>query len=139
MKTTRIFMVCAWLLLCVAGPALAENINPDDDDSKYAWSENTGWINAEPLGRDGPGAGIGSGVVNGFLRSENIGWISLSSTNSGAAVDYGVMNDGLGNLSGYAWSENAGWIKFASASPIAFKVQTSWPNDVWACFIEILR
>ena len=32
---------------------MAENIDPDNDDSQYAWAENVGWINAEPGGDGG--------------------------------------------------------------------------------------
>lgn len=52
--------------------------------------------------------------VSGWAWSENIGWISFNSTNTDAAIDYGVSIDtSTGDFSGYAWSENIGWISFA--------------------------
>lgn len=72
--------------------------------------------------------------VSGWAWSENIGWISLNSTNCDSngnnrtdksnfsncptgdpIADYGVRVDlGTGVFSGYAWSENIGWISFNS-------------------------
>ena len=34
------------LLLLAPAPALAENIDPDEDGSQYAYAENVGWVNA---------------------------------------------------------------------------------------------
>jgi len=31
----------------------ADNIDPNDDDSQYAWGENVGWFNHEPDQGDG--------------------------------------------------------------------------------------
>lgn len=111
-KSPALTLVCILLLVCTAW---AENVNPDEDGSRYAWGENVGWVNAEPSGEGGPGAEVGDSLLTGFLWSENAGWVSLSCENSGVCgtVDYGVTNDGEGNLSGYAWSENAGWINFS--------------------------
>jgi len=80
---------------------------------------------------------LASGNVEGWAWSENIGWISLNSTNCDAdgdgfsdgivpgcppagtpIPDYGVNLDlSNGKLSGYAWSENIGWIKFDPVGP----------------------
>jgi hypothetical protein len=99
----------------VAGAALAENVDPLDDASQYAWAENAGWIDAEPSGDGGPGVEVGDFELLGWMWAENAGWINLSCKNlsSCQTVDYGVKNDGSGNLSGFAWAENAGWIDFA--------------------------
>ena len=93
----------------------AENIDPDEDGSQYAWGENVGWFNAEPHGDGGPGVQVEDAKLTGYLWAENIGWVSLSceNTSSCATVNYGVTNDGSGNLSGYAWGENVGWISFS--------------------------
>ena len=64
--------------------------------------------------------------VSGWAWSENIGWISFNSTNTGAAVDYGVNIDpSTGLFSGEAWSGGTdssasgtiGWIDFAPSGP----------------------
>ncbi|MEK7172921.1 MAG: hypothetical protein AAB740_03015, partial [Patescibacteria group bacterium] len=74
--------------------------------------------------------------VNGFAWSENIGWISMNSSNcdtnndglsdgsvagcplAGVSIsNYGVNIDSLGNFSGFAWSENIGWIQFDPVGP----------------------
>jgi hypothetical protein len=97
-------------------PAIAgDTIDPDNDGSQYAWAENVGWLNAEPLGDGGPGMRVLENRIEGWLWSENVGWISLSchNTDSCSAVDFEVTDDGSGTLSGYGWSENAGWISFS--------------------------
>ena len=100
--------LCAVLsvgLLLFCGAAFAENIDPNDDGSQYAYGQNVGWINLEPS--YGPGVTVADSAVTGYAWAENIGWINLSPTDYG-----GVTNDGNGNLSGYAWGENVGWINF---------------------------
>ncbi|MEA2065297.1 MAG: GIY-YIG nuclease family protein, partial [Patescibacteria group bacterium] len=64
-----------------------------DNTYKYAWSENTGWVN---FGCDNCDVHITDSGLSGYALSETIGWINLNN----------VINDGAGNLSGYAWSEN---------------------------------
>jgi hypothetical protein len=93
----------------------AENIDPDNDDSQYAYGENIGWLNAEPSGDGGPGVEVSDTNLTGYIWAENIGWVNLSceNTSSCSSVDFGVINDGLGNLSGYAWAENVGWLSFS--------------------------
>lgn len=111
-----------WLLVALLAPltcgmTAAENIDPAGDDSRYAWGENVGWINAEPSGDGGPGVKVDDFELTGYMWGENVGWISLSCRNDSSCgtTAYGVINDGAGVLSGYAWSENVGWINFAPA------------------------
>jgi len=104
----------AILILLAGGVAVAENMDPAGVGSRYAWSENLGWLNAQPGGPGGPGVQVSDSDLTGWMWSENAGWISLSCTNTScAAASYGVTNNGCGTLAGYAWSENAGWINFA--------------------------
>ena len=114
----RLLRGLAACLLALALPAVAENVNPDGDGSRFAWAENVGWINAEPSGNGGPGVQVGDSELSGWMYGENVGWISLSCQNtlSCATEAYGVTNDGAGNLAGYAWSENLGWISFSCAN-----------------------
>jgi len=70
-----------------------------DPTYKYAWSENTGWIN---FGTSNGNVHVTDSGLSGYALGENIGWIYLGD----------IVNDGNGNLSGMAWSENTGWIKF---------------------------
>jgi hypothetical protein len=95
--------------------AIAENIDPDDDGSQYAYAENVGWLNAEPSGDGGPGVHVADAELTGWMWGENVGWVSLScqNTSSCGSVDYGVTNDGVGNLAGYAWAENVGWVSMS--------------------------
>ena len=106
------------LILVASTAAFAENVDPDNDGSQYAWGENIGWCNTEPQGDDGPGMNVTDSGLSGWIWGENIGWISLSciNTTSCGTNDYGVTNDALGNLAGYAWAENAGWISFSCAN-----------------------
>lgn len=98
-------ILCVILIIAV-NISLAENIDPNDDGSQYAYGENIGWLNFEP--NQVPGVAVSSTEVTGYVWAENIGWINLSPISYG-----GVFNDGAGNLSGYAWGENVGWINFS--------------------------
>ncbi len=97
----------------MASISFAENIDPYEDGSQYAYGENVGWLNFEPS--TGDGVQVASDKLTGYVWAENIGWVSMSceNTSSCGTVSYGVTNDGNGNLSGYAWSENVGWISFS--------------------------
>ncbi len=108
----------ALVLGAMASGVFAENIDPANDNSRFAWGENVGWLNAAPNGPSGPPPGNGVVVSNtalyGYMWSENAGWISLNCSNTGTcgSVNYSVGNTAFGDLLGYAWSENAGWISF---------------------------
>ena len=104
----------AALLAAVIAVASAENIDPNNNMSQYAWGENVGWINAEPGGPGGDGLQVSGSKITGWMWGENIGWINMHCENRGTcgAVPYGVTNDNAGNLGGYAWAENVGWISF---------------------------
>lgn len=71
-----------------------------DNTLRYAWSENTGWID---FGSAGGAVTVTDSALGGYAYGENIGWLLLSS----------VTNNAEGTLSGYAWSENTGWIDFS--------------------------
>lgn len=115
MKTYRLIMMLL-LLICVTSLVVAENIDPYDDDSQYAYGENIGWLNFEPS--QGPGVTVSATGLTGYAWAENIGWIILSCVNTASCqtVSYGVTNDGNGNLAGYAWAENVGWISFSCSN-----------------------
>ena len=113
------FPVALALVMCAgAWPAHAENIDPLNNGSQYAYAENVGWINAEPLGDGAVGVEVTASELTGWMWSENIGWISLSCNNTGlcATTGYGVSNDNCGALTGFAWAENVGWINFSPAT-----------------------
>jgi len=96
-------------------PTISDTIDPSSTGRQYAYQENAGWLDAEPLGDGGPGASIFQTTVMGWMWSETAGWLSLSclNTQSCTEVDFGVVHDGMGHLSGYAWAENAGWMSFS--------------------------
>ena len=102
-------------LVLLASPVIAENVDPLNDGSQYAYAVNLGWLNGEPLGNSGPGMSLQIASASGWMWSANSGWISLNCNNTSScdAVDYGIAHDGTGNLSGYAWSPNLGWISFS--------------------------
>jgi len=104
-------------VLTAMGSLYAENVDPLNDGSQYAWGENIGWLNAEPGGDGGNGITVTDGGLSGWMWGENSGWISLSCVNTGScgSVPYGVTND-AGTLAGFAWAENAGWISFSCAN-----------------------
>jgi hypothetical protein len=112
--------------LALLAPAALAQTNVDSTN-KYAWTENTGWLNwrdaGSPVGAQG--AKIGVRFLSGFVWGENIGWINLGDGTpaNGTAyanvngTDFGVNRDpATGNLSGYAWGENVGWINFGPFS-----------------------
>ena len=117
-----IFLVGFLIFCCVN--LYAENIDPYDVNSQYAYGENIGWLNFEPS--EGDGVQVSSIDVQGYLWAENIGWINLSPVSYG-----GVVNDGSGNLSGYAWGENVGWINF-SPDYGGVTIDTDGNFDGWA-------
>ena len=89
----------------------AENIDPYENDSQYAYGENIGWVNFEPnVAGPAVGASVTSQKVAGFIWAENIGWINLDPNDTDPNT--GVKNNAAGELSGYAWGENVGWINF---------------------------
>jgi hypothetical protein len=107
-RKNPIGLVLAAILVLSFTSTYAENIDPYQDDSQYAYSENVGGLNFEPnVAGPNVGATVSSSKLTGFIWAENIGWINLSPVSYG-----GIVNDGGGNLSGYAWGENVGWINF---------------------------
>jgi hypothetical protein len=60
-----------------------DTVDPHNDGSQYAWSENAGWLNAEPLGDGGACMRVLEGRAEGWIWSENVAWISLSRHNTG--------------------------------------------------------
>ena len=95
-----VFLMGLFISAVLAFPVFASNTDGTIDSTyKYAWGENTGWVNFGTANGD---VHITDSGLSGYALSENMGWLYLGD----------VVNDGEGNLSGYAWSENAGWIKF---------------------------
>jgi len=99
------------IILLLNSVAFAENIDPDEDGSQYAYGENVGWLNFEPnVAGPNVGATVSDSNLTGFIWAENIGWLNLDPNDSDPNT--GITNDGTGLLSGYAWGENVGWINF---------------------------
>jgi hypothetical protein len=95
----------------LASVQAAENIDPNEDGSQYAYGENIGWVNFEPnIPAPNVGATVSEEKLTGFIWAENIGWINLDPNDDDPNT--GVSNDGTGNLSSLAWGENVGWINF---------------------------
>jgi hypothetical protein len=117
MKQNAIFQWGILVAAFLAPIAAAENIDPYNANSQFAWGENVGWVNFEPTA--GPGVTAANAGLTGFAWAENLGWINLSchTNETCATVEFGVVNDGAGNLSGFAWGENVGWINFNPVVP----------------------
>jgi len=169
MRYMRISRVLRLVVILVfwAGLVFAENIDPNNDGSQYAYGENVGWLNFEPS--QGPGVTVGDANLTGYVWAENIGWINLSPASYGGVANdgtgqlsgyawgqnvgwinfnpqvagdptrYGVTIDGDGNFDGWAWGENIGWIHLRSAAPVAYKVQTSWVTSCKVGFDDLGR
>jgi hypothetical protein len=97
-----------------AGPGLVL------EESRFAWGENIGWLNARDADAGRLGVQLDATYLSGLIWAENVGWISVglvpqngvSYTNS-TGDDCGVNVDPVtGALSGLAWGENIGWIVF---------------------------
>jgi len=108
------------ILAALAGLALGARAEGNIvDTNKFAWAENSGWLNFAPV-HGGVSVFMAKlGYLAGYAWSENIGWIKLGADGGGpygntTAADWGV-NVSYGQVSGYAWSENAGWINFDPA------------------------
>lgn len=133
---TRAALWCILVLVgaFVSGPARGENMDASGVNV-YAWSENGGWMNAQPLGAGSVGMQVNDFDVRGWLWAENAGWVSLScrNTDSCATSSYGVTNNGGGLLSGFAWSENAGWIDFAAGGGVTIEPSTGiFAGNAWS-------
>jgi hypothetical protein len=107
-------------LVALAGAVRAENVDPNNDDSQRAWSENAGWINAEPANCSNCGLQVGTDKLTGWMWGESTGWINLHCSNNygpacagSPAGTWGVTKTPAGALGGFAWGENAGWINFS--------------------------
>ncbi len=162
MKTCNIIkgMILLAALLLFVNVGFAENIDPYEDGSQYAYGENVGWLNFEP--NQGPGVTVsdanltgyvwaenigwinlspqyggvfndGTGLLSGFAWGENVGWINFNPKVPGDPKHYGVTIDHEGNFAGWAWGENIGWIHLASSTPVAYKVQTAW---ITSCVVD---
>ena len=68
-------MVLCFLLYC--DNLYAENIDPNSVDDQYAYGENIGWLNAEPLGDGGDGIEVLPDKLLGWMYGENIGWVNF--------------------------------------------------------------
>lgn len=78
-----------------------------DTTFKYAWGQNTGWIN---FGCDFCNVAVTDTALTGNIWSSEYGWINLNPVLSG------VVNDAEGTLSGFAWGKNVGWINFTGVT-----------------------
>jgi len=110
-KTSLTLAIFVVTTLASASVASAENIDPNEDGSQYAYGENVGWVNFEPnIAAPNVGATVSDEKLTGFIWAENIGWINLDPNDDDPNT--GVSNDGTGQLSGLAWGENVGWLNF---------------------------
>lgn len=90
------------------------------EESKFAWGENIGWLNARDADAGLLGVHLDATYLSGLIWAENVGWINVGlvpqdgvSYANTAGDDCGVNVDpSTGALSGLAWGENIGWIVF---------------------------
>jgi hypothetical protein len=130
----KTFAVCV-LLIGMAGVSFAENIDPDNDDSQYAYGENVGWLNFEPS--HGPGVTVSDSNLTGYAWAENVGWINFNPQVPGDAHHYGVTINQNGNFDGWAWGENIGWINFNSDALFGYGVKACKVNfPIFARFAQ---
>ncbi|MBN2685737.1 MAG: hypothetical protein JXR40_10695 [Pontiellaceae bacterium] len=109
--------------------------------NSFIWNDQVGWISAETTEAHGLQVNTepdGSGWITGSLRSEQLGWIELSSSQTGPFMNSTVNNWGVnisteGALSGCAWNESVGWIEFSSenGSPSVSTTNGSFSGYAW--------
>lgn len=101
---------CAFFLFGFAGNSQASTTNGTIDTTyKYAWSENSGWINFS-IGNPTYEVHVTDAALTGYAWIANLGWVNMAPSLSG------VINNGEGVLSGYAWAEGAGYINFTGVT-----------------------
>jgi len=114
MLITAVGFAACWLLVSATATAQS-NVDPDN---KFAWQENTGFVNFRDAGGGADGVVIGSDFFSGFAWSENAGFINFGdgAPANGVAYsntdgsDHGVNVLSTGFLDGLAWAENLGWV-----------------------------
>ncbi len=119
---TRIIALAGGWLLTAAAWAQSDV----DPNHRFAWGEQTGWINWQ---HNRPAAGDGVQIhatfLSGYAWSESSGWINLGNGSpangvsyaNASSADFGVnLDDDTGLLSGFAWGEHIGWINFAGGA-----------------------
>jgi hypothetical protein len=165
----KILFLSLLFTIFIAQDGWCDNIDPNDDGSKYAygenvgwlnfgtrdgnvvvadtnltgyvWAENIGWINLDPNYAD-PNVGIkndGMGLLTGYAWGENVGWINFNPEVPGDANHYGVTVNTEGDFDGWAWGENIGWIHLRATSPVAYGVKTSWTTSLYIDFDDLDR
>ena len=145
--------------------AYGDNIDPNDDGSKYAygehigwlnfgtrdgdvvvadanltgyvWAENIGWINLDP--NFGGVINDGTGLLTGYAWGENVGWINFNPQVPGDPNHYGVTVNTEGDFNGWAYGENIGWIHLRATTPVAYGVTTSWTTSLYVEFDDFAR
>ncbi len=75
------FLTLFTLCFSFISPAFAASINSVD---KYAWSDETGWINFNPSSGN---VDVSDMTITGNAWSDTYGWINLAPTNGGITND----------------------------------------------------
>lgn len=161
----KILLLSLFFAILIAQDGWCDNIDPDNDGSKYAYGENVGWLNfgstdgnvvvadtnltgyiwAENIGwinlnpTYGGVTNDGTGLLSGYAWSENVGWINFNPQVSGNPNHYGVTVDTEGDFDGWAYGENIGWIHLRAATPVAYDVKTSWTTSLYVEFDDFAR
>ena len=112
---TRKTLLLMLVVFCASG-LRAKGDSYVDATNKFAWSENSGWINFNPTNGGMRVVSAGSKWLSGYVWSENLGWIKLGNAQGGPYSNSETGTWGVNvvdsMLEGYAWSETSGWIKF---------------------------
>jgi hypothetical protein len=106
-KGLPIFFIIVALFLYAPFAWASTSQGTIDVTSKYAWSNNIGWVN---FGASNGNVIVKDSALTGYVWSETTGWINLNPTNGG------VLNNNEGTLSGKAWGEGTGWINFSGVT-----------------------
>ena len=113
-KSIKIFLIFLCLIFVPVfsyASTTSGTIDPASAGYKYAWSNDSSWINFAPTnGSSYVGLTITDSGISGYAWSQNYGWINFAPKGGGVSVDEN------GVLSGSAWGENIGWIDFSGVT-----------------------
>jgi len=71
-----------------------------DATNKFAWTENTGWLNFRDANGGASGVRVGETFLAGFAWGENIGWINLDLAAAGQFVGIDLGPTCLADIAG---------------------------------------
>lgn len=116
------YSLFAFILFSSAFLSADSNIDPQETNNQYAYTENAGWVDLQ--GDNTNGIEVGISHLQGYAWNENIGWIFFGDGTPENGVyysnamgsDVGVNRQNGGALTGWAYSETVSFISMDTSS-----------------------